>query len=57
MNNNHSLAVTYNRLRWDSPAGVQTAAVVNRGVESWGNDGVQRRLDDRAVHIRSSARA
>jgi Carboxypeptidase regulatory-like domain/TonB dependent receptor len=38
--NNHSLAVTYNRLRWDSPAGVQTAAVVNRGVESWGNDGV-----------------
>ena len=40
MNNNHSLAVTYNRLRWDSPAGVQTAAVVNRGVESWGNDGV-----------------
>ncbi len=41
LNNNHSLAVTYNRLRWDSPAGVQTAAVVNRGVESWGNDGVK----------------
>jgi hypothetical protein len=41
LNNNHSLAVTYNRLRWDSPAGVQTAAVVNRGIESWGNDGVQ----------------
>ena len=40
VNNNHSLAVTYNRLRWDSPAGVQTAAVVNRGVESWGNDSV-----------------
>ncbi len=40
VNNNHSLAVTYNRLRWDSPAGVQTAAVVNRGIESWGNDGV-----------------
>jgi Carboxypeptidase regulatory-like domain/TonB dependent receptor len=38
--NAHALAVTYNRLRWDSPAGVQTAAVVNRGVESWGNDGV-----------------
>jgi hypothetical protein len=37
---NHSLAITYNRLRWNSPAGVQTAAVVNRGVESWGNDGV-----------------
>ncbi len=41
MSNNHSLAVTYNRLRWDSPAGVQTAAVVFRGVESWGNDGVE----------------
>jgi hypothetical protein len=41
LNANHSLAVTYNRLRWDSPAGVQTAAVVNRGIESWGNDGVQ----------------
>jgi hypothetical protein len=37
---NHNLAVTYNRLRWKSPAGVQTAAVVFRGVESWGNDGV-----------------
>jgi outer membrane receptor protein involved in Fe transport len=41
VNNNNKLAVTYNRLRWDSPAGVQTAAVVFRGVESWGNDGVQ----------------
>ncbi|OFW15770.1 MAG: hypothetical protein A3F69_01180 [Acidobacteria bacterium RIFCSPLOWO2_12_FULL_66_10] len=41
LNNSHSLAVTYNRLRWNSPAGVQTAAVVNRGVESWGNDGVR----------------
>jgi outer membrane receptor protein involved in Fe transport len=41
INNNHSLAVTYNRLRWESPAGVQTAAVVFRGVESWGNDGVE----------------
>jgi hypothetical protein len=40
-NNNNNLAVTYNRLRWNSPAGVQTAAVVFRGVESWGNDGVQ----------------
>ena len=49
-NNNHSLAVTYNRLRWDSPAGVQTAAVVFRGVESWGNDGV-RRLDDGAFQF------
>ena len=41
INDNHSLAVSYNHLRWDSPAGVQTAAVVNRGVDSWGNDGVE----------------
>jgi hypothetical protein len=37
---NHTFTATYNRLRWDSPAGVQTAAVVFRGIEGWGNDGV-----------------
>jgi outer membrane receptor protein involved in Fe transport len=37
---NHSLAVGYNNLRWNSPAGVQTAAVVFRGLDSWGDDGV-----------------
>jgi hypothetical protein len=41
INNDHSLALTYNNLRWNSPAGVQTAAVVFRGVESWGNDEVK----------------
>ena len=45
--------MTYNRLRWDSPAGVQTAAVVNRGVESWGNDGV----DDDWTTARLNSRA
>jgi outer membrane receptor protein involved in Fe transport len=40
ISSNHSLAASYNNLRWNSPAGVQTAAVVFRGVESWGNDGV-----------------
>ena len=38
--NNHTFTATYNSLRWDSPAGVQTAAVVFRGIEAWGNDGV-----------------
>jgi hypothetical protein len=37
----HRLSVSYNRLRWASPAGVQTAGVVNRGVESYGNDYVK----------------
>lgn len=40
INNNHSFAVSYNNLRWDSPAGVQTAATVANGVDSWGDDGV-----------------
>jgi Carboxypeptidase regulatory-like domain/TonB dependent receptor len=37
----HHLSVSYNRLRWASPAGVQTAGVVNRGIESYGNDYVK----------------
>jgi hypothetical protein len=37
----HHLSVSYNRLRWASPAGVQTAGVVNRGIESFGNDYVK----------------
>jgi hypothetical protein len=38
--NNHSLAVSYNSLRWNSPAGIQTAATVARGVDNWGDDSV-----------------
>ena len=38
--NDHALAVSYNHLRWNSPAGVQTAATVFRGVDNWGDDGV-----------------
>jgi outer membrane receptor protein involved in Fe transport len=37
----HHAAFTYNRLRWNSPEGIQTAAVVNRGIESFGNDYVK----------------
>jgi hypothetical protein len=37
----HHASFTYNRLRWNSPEGIQTAAVVNRGVESFGNDYVK----------------
>ena len=40
INNDHALAVSYNHLRWNSPAGVQTAATVFRGVDNWGDDGV-----------------
>jgi hypothetical protein len=41
INDNHALAVSYNHLVWDSPAGVQTQATVQNGVDSWGNDGVK----------------
>jgi len=36
----------YNRMRWSSPAGIQSAAVVFRGIESFGNDYVK---DDTAI--------
>ena len=38
--NNH-LSLSYNRFRWASPAGIQSAAVVSRGIESFGNDFVK----------------
>ncbi len=41
VNSKNHVSFTYNRLRWNSPEGIQTAAVVNRGVESFGNDYVK----------------
>ncbi len=38
INNNNSLAVSYNYLRWDSPAGIQTQATNTRGKASFGDD-------------------
>ncbi len=38
VNDKNTLAVSYNHLRWSSPAGIQTAATVQRGVDNWGND-------------------
>ena len=35
---NHTFTATYNRLRAESPAGVQSQAVVNRGIASFGDD-------------------
>jgi outer membrane receptor protein involved in Fe transport len=37
---NHT-SFEYNRMRWSSPAGIQTGGVVNRGIESFGNDYVK----------------
>ena len=38
INERHLFTVTYNRLRAESPAGVQSQAVVNRGIASFGDD-------------------
>ncbi len=41
ISNNHTFTATYNRLRWDSPAGIQTQATNTRGRASFGNDFVK----------------
>lgn len=38
INENNTFSATYNRMRWDSPGGVQTAPVVFRGTNSFGDD-------------------
>ena len=42
----NTITVSYNRLRWESPYGVQTNAVVARGLDSFGDDFVK---DDTGV--------
>ena len=41
INQNHTFTATYNRLRWNSPAGVQTGATVTRDRAGFGNDFVE----------------
>jgi hypothetical protein len=38
---NNTVTLSYNRLRWRSPFGIQTASVVSRGTDSWGDDFVK----------------
>jgi hypothetical protein len=40
INNSNTFTATYNRLRWDSPAGVQTQAINTRARDNFGDDGV-----------------
>ena len=35
---NHTFTATYNRLRWDSPAGIQTQAINTRARDNFGDD-------------------
>jgi outer membrane receptor protein involved in Fe transport len=48
---NNVLTGSYNRLRWKSPAGIQTAATVTRGRAAYGDDFV----DSDVVNIRLSS--
>jgi Carboxypeptidase regulatory-like domain/TonB dependent receptor len=38
MTGRHALSATYNRLRWNSPAGIDTAPTIDRGRASFGDD-------------------
>lgn len=44
--NSSTITLSYNRLRWDSPYGVQTNSVVARGLDAYGDDFVK---DDTGV--------
>ncbi len=52
INKSNTVSAVYNRMRWNSPAGVQTAAVVNNGITSFGNDKVT--LDSLNVRLNST---
>lgn len=41
VNPKNHLSAEYNRMRWSSPGGIQTGAVVTRGVDSFGDDFVK----------------
>jgi Carboxypeptidase regulatory-like domain len=41
INSKHHASFTLNRMRWSSPAGIQTQATVTRGIASFGNDYVK----------------
>jgi hypothetical protein len=38
INDSNLFSISYNRMRWDSPNGVQTAPVVTRARSNWGDD-------------------
>jgi hypothetical protein len=41
LNKNNVITLSWNRLRWASPFGIQTATNVSRGIDSFGNDYVK----------------
>ncbi len=55
INSKNTFSVVYNRLRAESPAGVQSQAVVNRGIASFGDDKVT--LDTLNLRLNSTISA
>lgn len=55
INDKHSFSISYNRLRWDSPNGIQTQAVNNRGRDNFGDDFVD--VDSVNARLQSSLSA
>ena len=41
INDKNTFSIVYNRMRWNSPGGVQTQAVIFRGTNSFGSDFVE----------------
>ncbi len=52
INDKHTFSAVYNRMRWESPAGVQTQSIVFRGRNSFGDDLVS--LDSLNLRLNST---
>ena len=52
INEKNTLTATYNNLRWDSPAGIQTQAINQRARDNFGDDGVN--IDSLNVRLAST---
>ena len=52
INDKNTLTATYNRLRWVSPAGIQTQAINQRARDNFGDDGVE--IDTLNLRLTSS---
>lgn len=52
INDSNSFSLSWNRMRWESPNGVQTAPVVSRARSNWGDDFVE--VDSINARLQSS---
>ncbi len=52
INDKHTFAISWNRMRWESPNGVQTSPIVERARSNWGDDYVK--VDSVNARLQSS---